>query len=210
MCMNGILSLKRLSGWAGRTLVALFLLVVTLAPASVQAQDVRTITFSDAVRLALEQNILLERAANTVELQSINVSRQRSNFLPNLSLSSSGRQSYGRTFSQEDLDFVSETTESFSVNTSSNINLFNGFGDVSSLQQARLQRDASDLDYERQRQSVVFTVMNDYLDLISQSDQVLIRQENLEAQRQLLSQIEEFVRAHVAGDEERHADHAAS
>ena len=195
MRVDCILPSKRLPRWAGRLLSVSVALVALLAVTlQAQAQEAQTITFNDAVRIALEQNYALERSANNVELQSINVSRQRAAFLPSLNLSSTGRQSYGRTFSQEDLDFVNETTESFSISTGTNVNLFNGFGDVASLQQARLQRDASDLNYERQRQSVVFTVMTNYLDLIDRGEQVRIQEENLEAQRQLLTQIEEFVR----------------
>ena len=65
---------------------------------------------------------------------------------------------------------------------------------MASLRQARLQYNARDLDYQRQRQTVVFTVMSNYLNLIEQRERIRIQEENLAAQQQLLTQIEEFVR----------------
>ncbi|MDX1545336.1 MAG: TolC family protein [Rhodothermales bacterium] len=175
-------------------LFASMVLLAALAAAPARAQQARTITFDEAIRIALEQNYGLKRSANAVALQSIDAARERNDFLPSLTLSSNGRQSYGRTFSQEDLEFVNETTESFSASVNTGVNLFNGFADVASLQRARYALEASDLDYERQRQTVVFQVMSNYLDLIQRREQVVIQEENLAAQRQLLAQIEEFVR----------------
>ncbi len=180
----------RLRRWMWLPAALLFL----LAPGRASAQEARTITFNEAVQIALDQNIALRRSVNNVELQSIDVARQRNAFLPNLNFSTDGGLSNGRNFDLNAGGFVTETTSSLRSSISSNVNLFNGFGDVASLEQARLQRDASNLDYERQRQTVVFTVMSNYLELINQREQVSIQQENLEAQQQLLTQIEEFTR----------------
>ena len=173
--------------------VALVGLMAVAAP-SVRAQEARQITFNEAVRLALDQNIALQRAANSVDLQAVQVSNERMDFVPNLSLSTSGRQNYGRNFSQEELAFVQQTTESASISVGSSVTLFNGFGRRASLEQARETLDANQLSYERSRQSVVFDVLSTYLLLIERQEQVRIQEENLEAQRQLETQIEEFTR----------------
>lgn len=175
-------------------MLAVFAVSLALMPARAQAQQIQQITFDDAVRIALDQNYLLKRAANTVELQSISVSRQRMSFFPNLNLNGSAGQGSGRNFIQELGEIISRTTNSVNSSISSGVNVFNGFGDVASLKQARLQRNASELDYERQRQTVVFTVMSNYLTLIERREQIRIQEENLEAQQQQLTQIEEFVR----------------
>ncbi len=175
-------------------MMAVMAVALTLAPQHVQAQQARRITFDEAVTIALDQNYFLQRAASNVELQSINVSRQKSNFLPNLFFSANGGQSYGRTFNLDEGDLVNQTINSVSSSFSTSINVFNGFGDVASLEQARIELNARDLNYGRQRQTVVFTVMRNYLDLIAGRELIRIREENLTAQEQLLSQIEEFVR----------------
>lgn len=196
MCVDTLMLKKMYMQRVRRLTVVLAVvaLAVVLAPSGAQAQEVRQITFNDAIQIALDQNYLLKRSQNNMDIQSISVSQQRANFLPNLNLSTNGGQSYGRTFNLDEGDLVNQTINSFSGSISSSVNLFNGFSDVASLQQARLQYDASELDYERQRQTVVFTVMSQYLDLLARREEILIQEENVAAQQQLLTQIEEFVR----------------
>src|SRR5690625_4833618 len=73
-----------------RAAIAFCFFMLLVAP-EVRAQEATTITFNDAVRIALEQNIALRQAENVVASREISVSRQRMNFYPTLSLSSSGR-----------------------------------------------------------------------------------------------------------------------
>jgi outer membrane protein len=158
------------------------------------AQQVRRITFNEAVRIALDQNSQLKRVANMAELQAVSVSRQRMNFFPDLNLSTSGSQNYGRNFLPEEGRIVDQTTEYLNFGVSSGINLFRGFADVAGLRQAQLQLEARELDFDRARQTVVFNVMSNYLQLIERNEQIRVLTENLDAQRQQLAQIEEFVR----------------
>jgi outer membrane protein len=157
------------------------------------AQQVQEITFDQAVRIALEDNLNLKRAANNVDLSAINLSRQRGNFMPNLQLSSSLGQSYGRTFDQTQGTIVDQKSNSLGLQASTGVTVFNGFANQATYREASLTLEASDMDYDRQRQSVVFTVMSQYLNLLENKQQISIREENLESQSQLLTQIEEFV-----------------
>ena len=175
-----------------RQAIFTFLLVVLLGASPALAQEAQRITFNDAVRIALEQNVALQRAANNADFDAIALSRQRNSFLPDLSMRAGGSQNYGQNFSQETLDFESETINQFNASASSNLTLFDGMGRISSYRQASRSLEASDFDFERQRQQVVFTVMSTYLTLIERGEQIQIQQENLEAQNQQLVQIEEF------------------
>ncbi len=173
------------------SLLIILLCLVIVTPAS--AQEVQRITFNDAVQIALEKNVALRRAANNVDFDAIALSRQRSNFLPDLSLNTNGSNFAGRTFNQEDARFVNETTQSLNASASSNITLFQGMGRVASYREARNSLEARDFDFERQRQTVVFSVMSRYLSLLERQQQIEIQRENLDSQTQQLEQIEEFV-----------------
>jgi len=197
MCIDILRPMKTLVQRAHRSVWLLAVLALTLAPEFAQAQQARRITFNEAIQIALQQNYALKVSANAVEQQSINVSRQWWNFWPNLNFSAGFSQNRGRAFIQDLGQIFTATTNGFNSSFSANVNVFNGFADVASLQQARYQRDARDLDFERQRQSVVFNVMSQYLDLIARREEVLIQEENLAAQQQLLTQIEEFVRVSI-------------
>lgn len=178
---------------AGRALAACLVGVLLLVGASpAQAQQQR-ITFNEAVQIALEQNINLKQAANAVDQQAVLVDRRRTAFLPSLSFNSNGRGGIGREFNTTTGNLVDQTTYGFSTGLSTNLTVFNGFGRMRDYEQAQTNLTAQDLRFERQRQAVVFSVMSNYLTLIERGEQVRIQQENLESQRQLLEQIQEFV-----------------
>ncbi|HET6567443.1 MAG TPA: TolC family protein, partial [Rhodothermales bacterium] len=170
------------------------LLAGTFGASPAFAQQPQQITFDEAVRIALEQNISLQQAENQSELSSINVSRARMNFFPDLSFSTSTNQNYGRNFSQGEGRIISQSTQSLSLGASAGINIFNGFNDVATLQQARLNREAGELDVDRARQTVVFNVISDYLTLIADREQIKVREQNLASVQRQLEQIQEFTR----------------
>ncbi len=174
------------------SLAASLLCLLMAAPAAAQAP--RQITFDEALRIAFEQNVPLQQAQNRTDVQRIQVNRARMQFYPSLEIGSSAQQNYGRQFSQEESKIVNRVTESLGAEARTSVNLFNGFSDVATLRQSRLLSQASEADLRRAEQTVVFSVASDYIALIAQSAQVKVQQENLEAERQLLAQIEQFVR----------------
>ncbi|MEX0747656.1 MAG: TolC family protein [Rhodothermales bacterium] len=166
--------------------------MLLLTATSSRAQAVRTITFEEAVNIALNQNLQLRRAESDVELQTRQVFQERMDFLPNLTFSSGG--SRGSGFAQDQAGRnIQFSTSNVNGQFSTGINLFNGFADVASLEQAKYMREASEYTFDRTRQDVVFNVINNFLLYVNARERVQIQQENVEAQRRLVEQIEEFV-----------------
>jgi outer membrane protein len=90
---------------------------------------------------------------------------------------------------------ISRTTRSLNLGLSSSMTLFDGFGNVASLRQARLTRQASGGDVERARQTVVYDVIQAYLTLIAQQQQVEVQRNDLAAQELQEQQVDFYVRA---------------
>ena len=122
-----------------------------------------TIRLQDAIAIALSQNIVARFARNNVLLDSLSVRSARNAFLPNLSASSSASQGFGARSGQ------GQNSLSISGGLSSGVTLFNGRQNVNTLRQARLNALASGEEFGRSRQTVVFTVASDYLNLITLS-----------------------------------------
>jgi outer membrane protein len=160
-----------------------------------QAQSGRTITFSDAVRIALDQNTDIKRAANNVAQQDAILWQERMDFAPNLGLSMNSGQSFGRQFIESEGQIIATTTSSFGASANTGINVFNGFNDIATLQAAGLRGQSATLDLERTRQDVIFEVMNRYIALVENREIERVRREELEARRQQLEQTREFVEA---------------
>ena len=172
-------------------------LACVATPSSLPAQEAGIITFSDAVRIALERNTALRIARNTTALDATAVSQQRAQLLPDFRLNTQGAQSYGRSFSQSEGRIIDQATRSFTAGVSSGMTLFNGFGNVAAVREARLSLEASELDLGRARQTAVFTVAANFLGVVQQQEQLRVRRENLAAEEALERQIREYVDAGV-------------
>jgi outer membrane protein len=176
-------------------LAAIVFALVANAPA-LGAQDTATtrraaagpITLPEAIRIALAQNSSGRFARNTTRLDSLSVRQFRNQFLPNLSASSQTSQGFGNGSS-------GQNSFSASAGLSSGITLYNGRQNINSLREAELILQASGHDLGRVRQTVVFVVASDFLNLITQQEQVRVQQENLTAQEEELTQLEAFTKA---------------
>jgi outer membrane protein len=147
----------------------------------------RTITLQQAIAIALAENTNVRLAVNATALDSLAVRQARNAFLPNLTVNSSTSQgvlagSQGRN------------ALGVSAGASSNVTLFNGGQNRGTLRQAQQNLRATGFELGRARQTIVFTVASDFLELITQQEQVRVQQENLTAQEQELTQLQEFVR----------------
>lgn len=190
MSMPSVSTLRRYA-----TITCVVVMCLTVLPLyTADAQQVQQITFDQAVSLALENNTSLKRSQNSLEVQSTFVSDRKMVFVPNLNVSTGLNQSYGRNIDPTTNDFVNQVSQSWNGGISTGIPIFTGFRNIANLNQARYDFESADLQLERQKQAVIFSVMSNYLNLLDQRRQVEIQQENLEAQRQQLQRVEEYTR----------------
>ena len=155
----------------------------------------QTITFDDAIRIALRQNTTLLQANNSAALSSATVRQQRLSFLPDLRFTTNTGQNYGRTFSEDEGRIIDQTTQSVNASVSSSVTLFNGLTNVASLRSAQLSEDAGERNVKRAEQTVAFTVASNFLALVQQQEQLRVQRENLAAQVAQEMQIKAFVDA---------------
>lgn len=166
----------------------------TAAVATTTAQP-RTITFSEAVEIALRQNGTLRQAVNAAALDTVSVRQQKMQFLPSVSFSTSGSQSYDRSPTTVGGGAGNTLTSGLNAGVSSSYTLYNGGANRANLRQAQLQQAAGGQDVERTRQSVVFTVASNYLGLIEAQEQLRVRRETLASEQAQADQIRQFVGA---------------
>src|SRR5262245_4893136 len=153
----------------------------------------RIISFKEAIRIALEQNVNVRAAQNSAALGEVAVSEAKGQFLPNLTLSSTGSRNYGRSFDQQAGQVVSQTTKSLSLGLNSGVVLFDGLGNVAQFKGAKLSSKASEEELHRARETVAFNVASQFLALISRQEQLRVQRQNLQAVTQLEQQIQTFV-----------------
>jgi len=181
--------------------VAWIAVIATLAASnSASAQEAparpsagaRIITFQEAIRIALEQNISVRAAANSAALGKVGVAEARSQFLPNLTASTTGSKNFGRSVDENEV-VSNQTTNSVSLGLNTGITLFDGFGNVAQLRGAKLSDAASEQELHRARETVAFDVASNFLALIQRQEQLRVQRENLQAVTELERQIQTFV-----------------
>src|SRR4051812_32805683 len=145
-------SLKGLGG-----ALALVLGSVGLAGAQAPARPV-SITFEQAISIALKQNTSLKQAENASDLSAATVQQAKMQFLPDLRFNVSNGLDVGRNFNQTEGRIVDQTSRSLQTGVSSGVTLFDGFKNVSTLNAAKASEAASTHDITRTKQTVVFTV----------------------------------------------------
>lgn len=174
---------------------AAFLAVAVLASsasldARAQAASPEVIDLEEALELAVERNLRLRQSANEVALGETSVGLERAAFYPSLSVSAGPSMRLGRAFDPSTASLTDQRSESLNLSASSSINLFNGFADVASLNEARRHLEASENSFERARQSILYETTTQYHQIFLTEELIRVQEENLEAQRQQLASIE--------------------
>ena len=168
--------------------------LMSLSSQSISAQDIQTVTLEEAIRIGLEQNTDMKRARSDVRLRGTYVSQERMDFLPNLQLSTNGTRTFGRSFSQAEGEILSETSNFVDLEASTSMNLFNGFEKAASLNAAQSEEQASAFRLERTRQDVVFQIIERFVSLLQNQQLAEVRRQEIEAQQDLLEQVEGLVK----------------
>jgi len=167
-----------------------------LGSSALQAQTAQVITFRDAIRIALERNTSLKLARNSSELDEVTLRQERNQRVPDFRFNTSTAQTYGRTFNQSEGRVENRSTQTMNTGVASSMVLYDG-SITPSIRAARLGMDAGELDVERTRQTVVFTVATNFLGLIQNREQLRVREQSLAAEQALEAQISEYVDAGV-------------
>lgn len=188
----------------------LALCALLAAPAArASAQEVRTITYAEALQLAVQRNVDYRQAQSAAASDAIAVAQAKRNLLPDLRFTTQGTQNYGRNFNQNDGQIVNQSTQSMNAGVSSSLTVFDGLRNVSNIRQAQSSLAASEADATRSKQTALFTVASNYVALIAQSDQLAVREQALAAQKDLEAQIQAYVDAGTRSIADLYAQQAA-
>src|SRR3989442_198440 len=151
-------------------------LLTLLAGQSAFGQAAKTLTLQGSIDLALEKNVFVTQARNTLEAQQSARHAAVGAMLPSLDLSGSfsrsqswSSQSGGVIFYQgipistgTGTDF--RANNSFSTGISSQVTLFNGFANTSRVSQSQSNAAAADFTLNRTEQTTINTTVQLYLD----------------------------------------------
>ena len=158
------------------------------------AQD-STLTFREAVKIALDNSINLNQQQNQLYINQSQKLQAQSQYLPSVAINGFGQRTDGQQISPLTGQGEDVTSDQFRASINASLSLFNGFSRINSLKQANYTFEAQNNAVERARQDVIFNVANQYLQVLLDEELLRIANENLESQRKLHDQINGFYEA---------------
>jgi len=170
--------------------MALGLSVSALAQVSPQK---KTLSFEDAVRIALKNAVLLNQQKNNLELSVMQRNYNVAGLGPTINFQASAQRVYGNTFIQQTGHVINGKVDNAYGGLNANINLFNGFSQVNRVRQAASALDAQSFYVNRTSQDIINTVSGQYLNVLLDKELLKIANENWEALKKQLTQIKEQV-----------------
>ncbi len=161
------------------------------------AQEILNLDFKQAVDIALSKNLNYKIQENNLLILEKEKQVSLASHLPNANLTNSFLRQTGQQFQQVEGEIVvtNVTNEIVSSGLSMNMPVFNSGRRILDTQSSRLAYQAGEKAMERAKQQVVFDVARRYLQVLLDKELLRIAQQNLDNQKQQLTQIEGFVDA---------------
>ncbi len=171
----------------------IFLVGFALIAGGVFGQESISLSFEEAVKIALEKNVDLNTQKNNLEVSEARRLQGYGNFLPTVNASSFGQRTEGLQINPITGEGKNITSDQIGASVNANYTIFNGLNRFNFLKQANAQLLAQSFLVERSKQDVIFNVASQYLTVLLDQELLRIAKENLEAQQVILNQIRGFV-----------------
>jgi outer membrane protein len=181
-------------------LIRTFGLIILMAQSAVLLAQTKSLTLDQARQIALERNISIAQAANNVESAQSGVLAAYGNYLPTLSADASWQRTQNDRI-QEPIIYngivISQgasgrtLTNYFNTGVNLNYTVFDGFAREGQMTRATSTAVSTEQQAVRTRQTVVFQVESDYLNVLRNEQLVKVNEENLKRDRQQLDRITE-------------------
>ena len=192
------------------TLAAAPVAAQTPAPASAAAAPAapvdRVIPIAEAIQIARQRNVGLQRAAVAEAQQRIAIDAARATREPSFSVSSNASRSFGRTLVENRI--ASGTSDNLSLGMSSDITVYDGGASRIQVAQSRLDLASAQAQRERSEQTVVYQVVNGYVNLAAQRENVARLREQVGAAEQQLARVAALIAERVRAEADRFAQEA--
>ncbi|MBX2916566.1 MAG: TolC family protein [Cyclobacteriaceae bacterium] len=158
---------------------------------SLQAQQ--TLTFRNAIKMGLENNLLLNQQKNLLISTGVNRTSAFLQMAPSVSAGGSAGRFDGNSFNQQRGEVVNGQVDFINGGLSASVPIFNGFNQINQYRQAASQNEAQLNFVMRTKQDVIRNVAFQYLTCMLDQQLLKIDRQNLATQKTQLEQIRQQV-----------------
>ena len=164
-------------------------LVAIVLVGRVHAQEPLALSYKEAVRIALDNNIPLKQERNNLTGIQAGKTASIASLAPDLSAFGAAYRNDGNFFIEQEARVVNTVSENVFASIDANLILFNGFSKLSAVKREESRLDAQLNTITRAEQNVINSITIQYLIILQDQEVVKIEQKNLEEQHVLLDQI---------------------
>lgn len=160
------------------------------AVAIAAADEPQALTLPQAINIALDKNIALQRSGLAVDSRSTGVDQAQANFSPDLSLRLSENVGLSSTNTGGIFEGEGRWSDSTSASLSSSLSLYNGGARTAALELAKAELEAASLEFDRDRQALLFNTVSQFFQTVLRSKEIAIQEEELATRREELERIQ--------------------
>jgi outer membrane protein len=153
----------------------------------------RVLTFADAVKIGLEKSVALNTQKNQFYSSAARRSQGYAGYLPSVTAFGQAQRTDGLQIDPTTGQGANLTSDQLFAQVGANYVLFNGFNRINTLKQNNDLFTAQAAFVKRTEQDLVFTVTSQYLTVLLDQELLRIAEENWNAQKVVLEQIQGFV-----------------
>ncbi len=153
----------------------------------------RVLTFQEAIKIALKNSVNLNQQRNNLQLNQTQKISSIASLAPSISASTSASVFDGNSFNQNAGVVVNGVRDNISGSLNARLNLFSGFNQINTIKQNSSQLDAQANFVNRTTQDVINSVSNQYLQVMLDTELLLVAKENWNALEKQLEQTKEQV-----------------
>jgi outer membrane protein len=175
--------------------LVLLLLLSSIAQVMVaqEEQSGGTLSFKDAVKTGLQNNVILNQQKNQLVFTQINKTSSLLQMGPSIQANGNVYRNDGNNFNQQEGRVVNGVIDYVGGQLNASMPIFSGFSVLNQYRQANNTNEAQLHQVVRSNQDVIRDVANQYLQCLLDQELIMINEENVATQQVQYDQIREQV-----------------
>lgn len=153
------------------------------------AQQGTRLTFKEAVKIGLQNNVLLNQQKNQLDYTQVNKTATLLQMGPTMSASANFYRTDGNSFNTNEGKVINGVIDYIGGSVNASMPVFAGFGYLNSARAAANANEAQLHQVARSNQDVIQLVASQYLTCMLDQELIKVNQENVNSQRVIYDQI---------------------
>jgi outer membrane protein len=176
-------------------LMAVAFLLLSISTLQAQDVDFSRLDLETCIEIALENNLTLQRSQANLGISEANLIGNRGQRIPTWSTGASSGYRWGRSINPVTNLFENNRIGNINLFTNSNLTLFAGQQITNSIQQSKIDIEAAQFNVKATENTITLNVINFFINVVFNSEQLKIAENQLESTRQQLENTTKLVDA---------------